>query len=405
MTTLSNGSDSVSEVRFECVGCRHTYIVPEPMSEAEEFGFTSARGEVCADCTRTCNECDIQFNVNNGYSHAYDDGDYYCHRCTNEHWRSCAHCDEWVDNWNTISYSTICESCTEDNYWYCDYCEQYHDEDYSCRSNRNVHDYSYRPEPIFHATEAEVDNAKIATKFRNNVIRKYRQMTYMGFELEVESEGGNFNAGAELFSDKQDLVYLKEDGSLNHGFEIVSHPMTLDWFMERFPFEYLEELTSLGFEGWSTGTAGLHVHVSRDAFSSISAEAKFVCLIHNNAHLFEALAGRSDSRWAQFDNGNTENLRRKLLQINSADRYSAVNMNNTNTLEVRIFRSSLKPERLQMALQLVDACVAYSNTCKLTDYANAGRFVDWVHENKDRYAVLASYVSHTDGVFTVQEKE
>lgn len=409
MSIYSDDSDQVSETSFDCVGCHHTYTVPEPIEDSSEFGFNGSRGVVCDDCARLCPSCDSMFNINSGASHAYHDGDSYCARCTRDEWRVCNHCDDWTHD-DDMAYANnigrICQHCLENYYWWCESCDEYHGDNDECSNHGLINDYSYRPTPIFYHTEEELDNARVKTKIRNNVVRRARQMTYMGFELEVESMSRDkFRDGAELFQDIEDLVYLKTDGSLNNGFEIVSHPMTLDWFMANFPFEKLEELKSLDFEGWNVSSAGLHVHVSKDAFNGIAAEAKFVCLIHNNANLFESLAGRSGSRWSQFDNGNTKDLRRKLLHMVGSDRYSAVNMNNQNTLEVRIFKSSLKPERLQMALQLVDACVAFSNTCNTPDYANAGLFVDWIHENKDRYAVLASYVSHDNGVFTVQEME
>jgi len=36
-------------------------------------------------------------------------------------------------------------------------------------------------------------------------------------------------------------AYCKHDGSLNDGFEIVTHPMTLDYHLHRMPWEELLE--------------------------------------------------------------------------------------------------------------------------------------------------------------------
>ncbi|MEI3506028.1 MAG: hypothetical protein V8Q32_00590, partial [Anaerotignum faecicola] len=58
-------------------------------------------------------------------------------------------------------------------------------------------------------------------------------------ELEID-EGGGFEANAkELLklanSEADQFIYCKSDGSLSEGFEIVSHPFTLDYHINEFP--------------------------------------------------------------------------------------------------------------------------------------------------------------------------
>ena len=97
--------------------------------------------------------------------------------------------------------------------------ELYIDEDVICEecySNRvdddYINDYSYKPEPIFYG--------------ENN--------RYYGIELEVD-KGGKYGDYAKMILDVANIhdehIYIKSDSSLDDGFEIVSHPMTLEYHL------------------------------------------------------------------------------------------------------------------------------------------------------------------------------
>jgi hypothetical protein len=272
--------------------------------------------------------------------------------------------------------------------------------------NGLVHDYSYKPTPVFKHTQDEFDNARSILQDTDNVMRKYRKIPYLGFELEVECTDGRdaYREGANLYEDSE-IVYLKTDGSLNYGFEIVSHPLTLDWAMENFPWDSLKMLEAKGFEAWTTDTAGIHVHVSRDGFESESHQAKFVHFFIRNEVFLSWLAGRHSSRWAKFDPEHTKNIKDKLRRKRDSERYMAVNLLNSGTLEVRIFRASLKPERLQMNLQLVDAVVRYTERLSTLEMVqgkgfSSESFMRWVN-GQPRYEQLNDYLMRWVEPFTL----
>lgn len=81
-------------------------------------------------------------------------------------------------------------------------------------------------------------------------------------------------------------------------------------------------------------------------------------LIYDNDRQISRLAGRT-STYATFqDKGNLVGKVKYGHQENG--RYSAINSENSETLEVRVFRGSLKPERVLMALELVQCAVEYT---------------------------------------------
>lgn len=92
----------------------------------------------------------------------------------------------------------------------------------------------------------------------------------IGFELEVENFGSkDNNEVAGIVKNMLDgFVEIERDGSLNHGFEIISHPFTRKYFETIKPQlkEVFDYLNTSNFKGDETQTAGLHVHINRMAF-------------------------------------------------------------------------------------------------------------------------------------------
>lgn len=94
-------------------------------------------------------------------------------------------------------------SVEDSDYYYCQDC-------YNRLKHRAIKSYYYKPDPIFYGSGS----------------------LYMGVELEID-KGGEDNANAEILLDiancVEEKIYCKHDGSLHDGFEIVSHPMTLEY--------------------------------------------------------------------------------------------------------------------------------------------------------------------------------
>lgn len=397
----SNADEVEDSPEFLCAGCHNT-IQGEPSA-------TLNVGDVCDDCHGVCMDCSCNFNMNSGSSHASTDDGYACGRCTRMNYFCCAHCNDWANSDGgayVINLGSVCEYCRDNSFTWCEGCDEYRDQDDydhfdECNSNGLIHDYSYRPTPEFHHTLIEYDNARIIEQESQGFLRKYRKIAYMGFELEVECESdrNSYRRGAESFENISE-VYLKSDGSLNYGFEVVTHPMTLDYAMDGLAqplWDTIEDLGNNGFSGWHTSTAGLHVHVSRDGFAGESHQARFVHFVHRNEEFLSWLAGRSGSRWASFSKEQLKNLRGKIRRNYSSDRYMAVNLNNSGTLEVRIFRASTNPLRIKMALQLVDAIVNYTeklsaNQMVVGNAFLADEFIKWVSPQA-RYAILTDYLT------------
>lgn len=357
-------------------------------------------------CAYFCDDCDkyfVAWNMNSADSVVTMSFEKYlgmsrCEPCVKnliEEWGGehkffyCDQCESYEDLSESNTYNSVryCESCYRDCVYECDDCsEQYwHSDDHDCNDVGNlIHDYSYRPRPHF-----------------------FGEGNYhFGFELEVETRHDSRRDGAEYVIDRLGThAYLKQDGSLDNGFEIVTHPHTLDEYQKKFNWSCMTGLGERGYRSWNTRTCGLHVHVSRTAFGNVTKrseilksqahELRFIKLIYDNQRQIERLAGRS-SNYAKFnDKGN---LTARVKYGTQDDRYEAVNSQNEQTLEVRVFKGSLKPARILSAIELVHASVEYTRDLKVTGRNRALQwinFVRFVADNETTYPNLVPAIQRT----------
>jgi len=390
------------ESTVECAVCSTDTSV-------EDILTTVYDEKVCTDCYRTCERCD-DIHSENDDMQVVDGDSIWCQSCADSHGNWC----DGHEGWTTDSTARLsdrrehwCSDCL-DNAHYCDECDGYYadgcDEGHNDEPDeRIVHDYNYKPDPIFHGGGTG-------------------ERLFLGIEIEVEA-GRNLEGASNYAHRLEDLniAYLKGDGSLNCGFEVVSHPISHAYWknnMQEF-FDTMEVLrTSNEFpvKSWSTGTCGIHIHVSRAGFGDdkrYGAGAhmhRFLNLIYSNQDLYEALAGRSSDRWASFhDIEKTDSqyvdgdwvegkMKRsftdKINRSGRSERYSAVNTKNHHTLEIRIFRGSTNTALIKAHLDLAHASVEYTRVMSVSQVRDGAlspsNFIAYIKENEILYPELVS---------------
>jgi len=322
-------------------------------------------------------------------------------------------------------YDYYCCDCDEglidDDAYHSDYdgemrCSSCHDEhryqieeaERERRGSDYIHDYGYRPDPNFLSDDG---TQSYYVEYLDD--RKDVTPLYMGMELEVEEvNDDSLHDGAEhvcsILNNGREIVYLKEDGSLNHGFEIVSHPATLGFYMNHFKWEALGGLRKMGYKAWNARSCGLHIHLSRSAFMNDRHLAVFIMFLYRNSGDMVKFAGRESSyaKWersallnAYYEWDQDELRSRELIPKfvkngrRNSDRYTAVNLQNRNTIELRFFRPSLRPETVIAALQMCDAIHQYTRDLTQRDMTlNSGldirSFRSWLNGKSDRYKLL-----------------
>lgn len=335
------------------------------------------------ECTFECNECRENLPVGHE-SHRFDG---YCTDCEDDlFW--CDRCDE-VENENNANrvgsnhdnYDMWCDRCTDYNATYCERHGIHHRDGYRCGHDM-VEPYDYKPAPVFYGVEFDHD---------------YDRNLFMGFELEVECTEDNDNGTKLVHDELGSLVYFKEDGSLDDGFEIITHPMTLA-YAQQMKWGWLNELIANGYRSWDTETCGLHVHVDKRAFTGRKHQYAFTLLLMRNRSLSYLISGRQDNHYAQFDKDVRLEIPKYMKnKPNNLQRYSAVNVLNRATIEVRMFKGSLKRERILAALEYVHSAVDYSRDVKSGNtsktYLTSPAFIQWIRANETKYPNLTKYIN------------
>lgn len=334
---------------------------------------------------------------NRYYVNGHNQG-FFCQECFDRYSNElagCERCDnyDWEDDiyYSDISGENLCTSCLSESYVSCDHCGDEYRENRNHRCSQSevsgIYYYSYKPEPIFYGSD------------------KY----HLGIELEVEAPDNDrcnpLGDGVDLVRSRLgNRVYLKEDASIEYGFEIVTHPHSLKEFQTNFKWDTLEMLSrDHGFRSWDTTTCGLHVHVSRTAFDESRNkvnrhELKFIKFIYDNQRAVQALAGR-ESSYAKFNDKGK--LVRKLVEGIGDGHFSAVNTEPENTIEIRVFRGSLNPKRVLSAIEFVHAAVEHTRTMKVAPKDRPmgwSRFVAYVSNHEDKYPNLVAMLDQVANV-------
>ena len=328
---------------------------------------------VCEDCADNnyyqCEDCGRWFTENAVYTDDYDN--VVCTRCFD------------YNGWNT------CEDCgllTHDLYegddgeYYCESCFGDHQSEFSTRiadcndadNGAAIHNYGYKPRADIRKRANERDT----------------ELTF-GIEDEVDSPDYRMSEKAiptaEAIKALTDRVYMKRDGSLSTGFEIVSHPGTLAHHMYEMPWRGIcSKALKAGFRSHDAGTCGLHIHVGRAGLGDDEGEInrtirKVIVLVNRYWTELARFTRRSVDRLNQWGPRNridgytpdmviTDRWASRIPVANShSNRYQAINCENEATIEFRIFRGTLKRDTIIASLQL---CWNICNYAKAHDWAD-----------------------------------
>jgi hypothetical protein len=331
--------------------------------------------------------------------------------------RMCSENDSrFVDGGSTM----ICSSCCDDSYTWSDYEDRYiHNDDvrealdedghtvFVSDSNPDFH-FDARLDQYVHEDymsdddEDDDDSGSVINGYHSSrsLVRLQhdvwtaKHMRFIGVELEVECGDESRSACASAVNDVVNkegrMMFFENDGSLSHGFEMITQPMSLPAHRELFKFLTQPGLTK-GMRSHATSTCGLHVHVSRSGLTPLQIQ-KIVAFVNSpdNEWFIRALARRYSTGYC--------NIKEKKIGNGihtSFDRYEAVNLTNSKTIEFRIFRGSLKYEAVIAAIEFCHAVIEFCRPAVTSvNQLSAGSFLTFCATNMaDETKILRSYVT------------
>lgn len=361
------------------------------------------------------------------------DGESVCNDCIAENYTQCDDCGTYVltddallvyDSRGNEKY--VCDDCTRD-YNRCDSCGEYYADSYTittnntiiCRSCYENGDY-FTCETcgdIFHVDDmANSDDGcyceSCYEERRPSIINPHWSKftpifhgegpLFFGIEQEID-DGDNPGETAESIIDKtgEDNLYIETDGSLNdNGLELVYFPRSWDSWKEFYP--KLDKVRTIArgnsYLSHETTTCGLHVHISRDALKSEDCPSirenigKIMFLYEKHFAEFVKFSRRKSSGLSRWAKNNPIGYRESADPMEyyeaaeeRGDRYCAVNIQPTKTIEFRFFRGTLLPGTILASIGLCYN-LAMLSTSKTQEEIEKIEFMDIInYDNGTNY--------------------
>lgn len=363
----------------------------------------------CVDNFVRCFMCGRLINDLNVHYAEDEDGalEPLCEACYNDNTFYCEHCDTQYmyrasDIYRTGDDEQICSNCRDNEYFCCDDCrELYHldtlvDDErlgYICERCSSRHGYlavqTLTDETINPTITDEMTTSpynemssyhryhRSFTKYRTLEDEKNNNKMFIGAELEISDlynglSSDEFNGVLSYIKNNYHAV-VSSDSSINgRGVELISDPQTLSVWLSRRErvADLFKKLINKGFKSDEGNTScGLHFHVSRDALGNTDAEisetiARIDLILENlkdELIVFSRRQGKDLERWASFLSDLTSvrldyslDLIKQAKWNQNGRRYQALNLENTHTIEFRIFKGSLNIETFYASLELVN---------------------------------------------------
>lgn len=346
------GDDNMEEEICQVCGEHH-----DDMIYVEDYGY------VCEEC--------------------YDnEGDfYYCSDC------ECYYRQQDQESYHTHYDTTICQSCRDDHYYYCEHCDElFHEDDinyceredaYYCSDHYpgddyNIHDYH--------------DYADLCL-LGNGDLR-------FGLELEVNSPGESYsqldNDAGEVRSLLGELLYdIQSDSSIPNGYEIITQPMTWDYYQEKGKEKLENALNYLKDEGYEQlcDGCGVHIHFTKAPVERANPkyyeelnyiletfDTKFKNIARRDTLYDGSYLGDKIKKGKKVDWGKMVN---ELEQIKHR-RYQPINICPENTFEWRIFRGTTDIDILNEYITM-----AYNTTMSVVNNTFVGKTFSEITGIKD----------------------
>lgn len=362
-----------------------------------EWDYAAPEGHYHVFATLKCTLCDAQLDPNcirDDYQASFrDTNNYICTACfTLSHRVFDVVTSGWIERdqaaWNVDLRRFANVRWARDNWWHWTRDDQWHNSPYDADSESYDDSDGSGHNPImgYHTNSLEYVN------YDASALQAGKLM--YGVELEMEPKDGEEHTQlrmAHALGGPSTADYiLTRDGSLNHGVELVSAPRSLLEHQRGGVWPAVHKaVAGIAMSGAGTTRCGMHVHINRRALSPLTL-GKLLVFFNDDEmnHYIQLIAQRNSNGYSRKkDKGITSAL------YQNDDRYERLNMSSrTRTVEVRIFRGNLKPQRILKNIEFVDAAVNYCKQCRMRDAKDWLAFAEWLRPKTSIYPNLIAFL-------------
>lgn len=362
-----------------------------------------------ADNKPICESCYEYYFMCDGCNDTYHNDDVnsggdccYCNDCYHDRYTECNDCGDYELNDDTSCVRNrndrevvVCDSCRSDYFW-CERCDEYVHEDnyqaddlchrcYNETHTKVIKSYDYKPTPSFFKVSPFDD-------------------VFLGIELEVERSSGAIDREDMAEMIDHDFLYFKRDGSIDDGFEIVTHPMTISYIKQNKNVwaDILNNLRTNKYRSYDTSTCGMHIHISKNAFTTWHL-FRFMKFFVDNSDFVTKISQRKVEnldRWAALTDNPSESgkeytddvlMYKAKKKRGNSKRYLAVNLQNDKSVEIRIFRGTLNDSSFFKNIEFVQATFDYTKSISETDMSLQS-FFNFLRDNNE-YPYLRKFIA------------
>ena len=239
----------------------------------------------------------------------------------------------------------------------------------SSRFKTYIHQFNYVPKYIKHFMPGESEDTTLL----------------LGAEIEV---GGNNNVTSDndknstvkkciqimnrSDSDEENLIYSTHDSTVQIEFDTM--PCSLEFHKNKMNYrEMFEYLDIEGYKGHDCETAGLHIHANRSYLgkSRISQElviSKILYILEKFNNEICVIA-RRDNDYSEFvgEKQNEDSIVELYGKYKDKGKRAALNLQHKDTIEFRMFKSTLKYETFILTLEFVKDIIDYAKSVDIEE--------------------------------------
>lgn len=239
----------------------------------------------------------------------------------------------------------------------------------SNRFKTYIHQFNYVPKYIKHFMPGESEDTTLL----------------LGAEIEV---GGNNNISSDndknstvkkciqimngSDSDEENLIYSTHDSTVQIEFDTM--PCSLEFHKNKMNYrEMFEYLDKEGYKGHDCETAGLHIHANRSYLgkSRISQELVISKILYILEKFNDEICviARRDNDYSEFagEKQNEDSIVELYGKYKDKGKRAALNLQHNDTIEFRMFKSTLKYETFILTLEFVKDIIDYAKSVDIEE--------------------------------------
>ena len=319
---------------------------------------------------------------------AIDGGEFFvCQTCAERYYIQCDDCGRYFSSNNIIKVEDdrYCQGCLDSqidrgNIDTCGNCG-----DYFYTENMHWSDY----DDCYYCYNCRDDDDLIRSYHDNPSLVMFPDTNepHFGIELEVDNGDSPNDLATALRDILTNHAYFMHDGSLDNGVEIITQPHTLDEFYKLPWDKVLDTCKDRNFRSHDAKTCGLHMHVSRSLFKD---QASIYRIIYFYEHYIDDILKMSRrthgqmEQWANTYNWGNKTFAELLSESNilqdynygdHSDRYHAVNLTNSNTIEFRLMRGTLNYKTFMATIDFLWTTANNAATMTNDDVTNVANYL------------------------------